>query len=327
MRIRVHPRLVEEAVFLACRSRSGDPLAGAAEAWLRRALERGYGTRPGVARETRFERAHGVVLGRLGLAGALRSLFAAHAALARAEEGIRVGPAAGPGAEGMDLHERREADGSVIRTVLASLLPDTLADPAHLARRMHRHASQMADLLDPAFAWNPGAAEPTPGRRETVRVRYGAAWAAWTDGRLRRRGLPTPVGPERARGEFAEAFAGSLGPVGWPVAFERIRAAEAMTHGDLLRFARDPRSLLDGAGAVREGGGGEPGDRAEPAFLPGGPCPLCRFPTHDWVPEPGALGTALLRAVRASRPAWEPAEGICGHCSLLFGARVRSLPS
>ena len=307
MRIAVHPRLVEEAVFVACRAReaAGDP---APAQWLRRALDRGYRLPPGPERDVRFERAHGVVFRRLGLADALRKLMEAHPGLAAADGPLRVGPAPGRPLEGMDLHERREEDGRTTRAALVSLLPATLADPPLLALRLHRHAAKVADLLDPAFGWKPGGGEASAARRETVRVRYGAAWDAWTDGRLERRGLPVPVARERAEREFTAAFAAALGEEGAAAAFARLRGAERLTHADLLALARDPAGR---------------GECSPPSpGVPGGLCPFCRFPTHDWYTDPEDLPAAARAGMAASLPSWSPGEGICGQCALLYRSRA-----
>jgi hypothetical protein len=303
MRIALHPGLVEEAVFLACRAAGarGDPAPGA---WLRRALERGYALPEGTERDLRFERVHAVAFRRMGLARPLRDLFAAHPALARADGPVRVGPAPARAREGVDLHERTGEDGRRLRSVVASVLPGTLAAPGGAAARLHRDAAKTADLLDPAFGWTPEAPEPTPARREAVRRRYGAAWDARTDGRLERRGLPVPVPRERAEREFAEAFAPALGEEGAATAFRALRDGAAGTHADLLRAARDPPTLLPAGGPAAP----------PPGFLPGGPCPFCRFPTHDWVPDPAAIHERLLAILRESLPGWEPGLGVCGQC-------------
>lgn len=316
MRVAVHPRLVEEAVFLAGRAReaAGDPLPGRA---LRRALERGYRLPPGPERDRRFERAHAAALGRLGLARALAAVFEAHPALGAAEGPVRVGPAAGRAKEGVDLHQRTVADGRAVRAVVASVLPGTLADPAALAARLHRHAAKVADLLDPAFGWRREEPEPSPARRETVRLRYGAAWDAWTDGRLARRGLPAPVPAEKGEEEFAAAFAGTLGAEGAAAAFRGLREDRRVSHDDLLRMARNPAAAFGSSSSGIESAA-EPG----PRFHPGSACPGCRFPTHDWVPDPAGLPENVLAAIRSSLTGWTPGDGLCGQCGLLFGSRL-----
>jgi hypothetical protein len=54
--------------------------------------------------------------------------------------------------------------------------------------------------------------------------------------------------------------------------------------------------------------------------VPGSPCPFCRFPTHDWEPDPGALSAAVIRSLKEADPEWSPAQGICAQCVGVFRA-------
>ena len=78
------------------------------------------------------------------------------------------------------------------------------------------------------------------------------------------------------------------------------------------------RQRCHGEGTDRGGGRAERGT----SWSPGSPCPFCRFPTHDWEPDPAGLPAGLLAEARTSDPAWTPDRGICGQCSLLFRGRV-----
>jgi hypothetical protein len=300
---------VEEAVFVACRRAEsrGDP--GPSE-WLHRTLEPAYRLPEGPLRELRFQRVHAVAFRRLGLADALFAFLREHPGLFRADGPVRFGPAEGRAREQMDLHERPEENGRPVRSVLGSVLPATLADPALLAARLHRDALKVEDLLDPDFGWSPSEAESTPARRERVRVRYAAAWNAWTDGRLAGRGLPAPGTPEEAAREFAEAFVPVMGPEAAAALHESVRTASSLSHGSLLRMARTGLVDMDRPTA--------PG-RAAP--VPGSPCPFCRFPTHDWEPDAGTLPGAFVRALRDDEPGWSPEQGICAQCAGVYRSR------
>ena len=254
----------------------------------------------------------------MGLSRALHDLFAAHPALALAGGPVRVGPAPGRAKEGVDLHARADDAGRPVRAVVASVLPGTLAEPALLARRLHREAAKTADLLDPVFGWSEEPPEPTPARRESVRLRYRAAWDAWTDGRLERRGLPAPESKEEAAKGFVSVLGGVIDPARAAARFEEFRAAGALTHSDLLRFARNPDAEPGAPPSGAEDGAAA--NRCSP--LPGSACPFCRFPTHDWIPEPRLLAAAIQEACRDSLPGWSPDDGICGQCALLFRSRA-----
>jgi len=316
MRIAVHARLVEEAVFLTLRRREsrGEPSPGP---WLHRRLERAYRLPEGPARNLRFERANAVAFGRLGLEAGLREVLERHPGLARGDGPVRVGPAPRRPKEGMELFLRRERDGAVRRSVLVNLDPSTLAEGGDLPVRLHREARKVADMLDPAFRWEPDPPESTPARRETVRIRYGVIWDAWTDGRLLRQGLPAPGDGRASRVAFAEAFTPLLGPEPASRAFDRAFASEKVTHPELLAWARNPAAL---PGAERAP------VAAVPAFAasPGSPCPLCRFPTHDWYPDPAGFEALHGAAVQACRSDWTSTDGLCGQCALLLRGVPRS---
>jgi hypothetical protein len=312
MRASVDPRLVEETVFLACRAAAarGDP---GPSAWRHRALERGYGLPRGPDRERRFERVHGALFRRLGLSEGVLALLRAHPGLGRADGPLRIGRAQGRGREGADLLRAPAPEGGVLRTAAAAVLPETLADAGALAARLHRDLRKVEDLLDPAFGWEPPPAEGTPGRRETEALRYGAAWDAWTDGRILRAGLATPVPWEETERAFARAFAGAVTGDAALRAARALRDAPSMGHAGLRRLAADP-SLLAGD---RE----DPAPRTGATPVPGTSCPFCRFPTHDWVPGAAALPDALRRTLAEALPGWAPEQGICGQCLLLYRSR------
>jgi hypothetical protein len=51
--------------------------------------------------------------------------------------------------------------------------------------------------------------------------------------------------------------------------------------------------------------------------LPGAPCPLCRFPTFDWV-EANRVTPEIASRVSAEFPDWSPALSLCGRCHEVY---------
>jgi len=90
-------------------------------------------------------------------------------------------------------------------------------------------------------------------------------------------------------------------------AFTRFFDGAACTHADLVAFAADLGGAL---GTQAEGP--HPGER----------CPLCRFPTHAFEPDPSRLPPEVLDRVRADFPAWDPAQSLCQQCAELYRARA-----
>ena len=54
---------------------------------------------------------------------------------------------------------------------------------------------------------------------------------------------------------------------------------------------------------------------------PGGPCPLCGFPTFAWA-DPLKLNEKVLAAVRREFPNWLPHHGVCGRCCAVYRNRA-----
>lgn len=143
----------------------------------------------------------------------------------------RVLPAASARAELADLGA--EPDG---RVVVIRLRPESFRDPAALVARLRGELTHVADMLDPAFGYDPAppAVDGPPARRDAVVARYRAAWDLSVAVRLAQRGLDGSGALARARDAFARAFPsldeGDLADV------ER-RVAERPTHAGLLALA------------------------------------------------------------------------------------------
>jgi len=81
--------------------------------------------------------------------------------------------------------------------------------------------------------------------------------------------------------------------------FSRFFDGERPTHPELASFAFDPRAAISS---------------------PGTHCPLCRFPTHAFEPEPENLGNEVIEAITRDFPQWAPALGLCVQCADLYRA-------
>ncbi len=54
-------------------------------------------------------------------------------------------------------------------------------------------------------------------------------------------------------------------------------------------------------------------------------CPVCRFPTYGFEPDPERLPADVIALVREDFPDWHPARGICPQCADLYRARPLSV--
>ncbi|MBI2371266.1 MAG: hypothetical protein HYV08_13725 [Deltaproteobacteria bacterium] len=102
--------------------------------------------------------------------------------------------------------------------------------------------------------------------------------------------------------------------------FSRLWAGEAVTHPGLLETARGgiaaaPELLGFPSGAAAAA----PRTRA---LLPGSLCPLCRFPSHEFVERFDHLAPALIELIRQDFPGWSPDQGACERCVELYQVRA-----
>src|SRR5262249_3530300 len=146
---------------------------------------------------------------------------------------------------------------------------------------MHLH-----DMVNPAFAYSPqlGLRTHNPTQHRITRERYRLLWDITIDGRITRTGRETMTNREQHQGLFDRAFSF------WPEdkrrqVFESYWNDCAPCHDKLLSLAADPRELRHAQ---------------EP--LPGGSCPLCHFPTFEWMDV--ALNPEILATLGTRFPHW-----------------------
>lgn len=300
--VEYEPRLVEEAVLTALRG-------AAREAAFRAERDRAYEVADPDAREARFRALHATWLDRLGLSAPLAVALREEPAVTRDVGRLVATLAPSARDEGADLFVAAgsETPDRARRTVVFRIRPQTLADPDRLLALCRRELAHVADLLDPAFGYAPGALSTDPGDppEPLLRERYRVLWRLRVEGRLARRGVPLPGDPaERIRGLRA-----TFPMLGARVEdlLERLLTGTLATHGALAAVARGPERAL---GLVRRGP--HPGER----------CPLCRCPTHAFEPDPQTLSRAARERIVQGFPEWEPAHGLCRQCADLYRARA-----
>jgi hypothetical protein len=224
-------------------------------------------------------------------------------------EHCAVGRLRAPSDAGAELIVRGPHDGTTVpvtRVLRLLLSPDWLLEPAALMPLLRRELRHVADMLDPAFGYEPRLPAGGPARthERLIRDRYRAAWNATVDGRLVREGKLDAGARERSFEEFAAAF-GTLDEVA-PAAFAELFADPAPTHARLVALAMAPRAVVVGpeAGPVA--------------------CPLCGCPSASGLVDGAALDHASRAEIVAEFPDWTAAAGSCRQCADLYAARPLS---
>lgn len=288
--------LVEEAVLRAIAGRPDERRFRGARDGLYRLPE-------GDAREAAFWELHAEWFSRLALGRPIHEAIAELPILAQRCQQCVVTAAPTGKDEGADLL----VDGAE-RTLLIRLRPTAFLDPAALLALLRAELLHVADMVDPTFGYQPALPELDggPAYARLLQDRYRALWDVTIAGRLARRGVGDDALVARAKRGFAAAFPMLGGTAA--AAFDCFFTAEAPRHAELVAFAVAPR----GAGAVE-------------VLIPGGRCPICRFPTHAPEPEPERLPADLVASITERFPAWRPAHGLCRQCADLYRARAMSL--
>ncbi len=299
--IEYEPRLVEEALLLALQG------AGEGRAF-RRERDRLYEVADPEARDAGFCAFHAAWFERLGLGSRIALALEECPSIAASTSRCLIAHASSGRDEGAELFVSAEsgADGALRRAVVIRLRPETLVLPDRLRLLLRHELFHIADMLDPRFGYTPRLplTDAGPSHERILRERYRVLWDAYIDGRLSRLGwVPAEIRADRLS-DFARAFP-MLGERTEEV-FDHFFGAASLSHGELLAFAVDPENVLGRSSGRRR---------------PGGSCPLCRFPTHVFEPEPDRLSEAVRGQIRSDFPEWDPAAGLCLQCADLYRSR------
>lgn len=295
----IAPDLVEEAVLLA--ERHVPPAMARA---FRRERDRIYEVADPDLREAQFQRLALDSFARFGLREALEAILDEHAALASRISGGRIVQALRHSAEGADLLDvgRREPAGTRPLLVVR-LRPESLLQPETLAAFLRHELMHIADMLDPAFAYDrilPQSGDG-PSADNLLRDRYRVVWDVTIDGRLARASHGTAGTRDWRWREFKAAFA-MLGD-GCADAFDQWWHQPHPTHAALLAFAIAPAGTAFGHATGR--------------------CPICRFPVASLDARVATVTEHVVKALQAEYPAWRLGDGICPQCLDLYEARSR----
>ncbi len=255
---------------------------------------------PGPARDRAFGDLALRELDELGLLDPIQAAIAERPGLASRVDLVLLARALGPTGETVTC------DPSTRRVGLRVTV-GRFDDPTRL-RAWARHALGHAeDSLDPDFGFDPAWPRQTDGASAE---RLHVLWDASVDGRAARAGRPilgsSPAG-------HRDRLAALLPPGSEAVAaalVERCWRGERPAFALLRRWA-ETFLAVDGATSHGATGSGEtPPEAPRATLLPGGRCPLCRFPSAVlFVPDPTLAGR-----VAAAHPGWQVEEGLCERC-------------
>jgi hypothetical protein len=303
--------LVEEAVLLRLGEPPGEPPE---ERRFRRERNPIYEIADAKEREKQFRDLHAKWFVRLDLHRPILEVLHEYPSISTAARFCRVSSTIGAQQETADLHDLYDPSGqghAPHTAVLLRVRPARLLDATSLKPWLHHELLHIADIVDPDFNYQRvfPTQEAGSAHANLVRERYRVLWDTWIDGRLFRRGKLEERARERRRDEFLATFA-MLGAEAenW---FSRLWESDCETHAGLMSLASEPRGPLPA-----------PSDRPTGSRV----CPLCRFPSFDWLDERSDFPFDLEGEIRSDFPDWDPRQGLCRQCADLYRAR-QAVPS
>lgn len=303
MRLEYDPVLVEKTVRLAARRHA------ATEQALHRQIDALYRIEDAEQRDRAFVQAFAAWFEKLALGVPITALINERSDIARQCDRCVVHEAPRRPAESAELFVRDGRTGSLVRTLVIQMLPETLFAPERAAAFFRRELLHVSDMLADSFGYCAEDLTALGQRDQIVRDRYRVLWDIYVESRLMKEGRVDEHGLDRLRRMFERAFTahGRRPP---DSAFDAARLLHDVTHARLLAMARNPGLLVDELA------------RSDEAVSTG--CPLCGFPTYDWFEFAADGGEHVAQAISAARPEWNPSAGACRQCveTYLAGRRV-----
>ncbi len=284
------PWLVEEAVLHAIRGRRLEPE-------FRRERDRAYAHADVEERDAAFRQLHARWFAALDLDAPLRRALEELPILARETRACRVAAARARTKEGADLYVQQDAALAPRqrRVILVRMMPARFSTPESLLELLRHELLHVADMLDPAFGYEPSlqCSGSDPSFQSLIRGRYRVLWKATVAGRLL--GLGRAQEDRRAQcwAEFIDTFPLALDAA--EAAFSRWFDTPVHTHAEMVAFAHDP-----GGGSKR--------------------CPLCGSLAYDLCKPPRDLVAVILRDFAD----WSPESAVCRQCADLYAGHAQA---
>lgn len=174
------------------------------------------------------------------------------------------------------------------------------------------------DMVDPEFDYEDAFIPGNPSVKNLITARFKLLWNMYVDARLARMGVVS-VQPKESRYREFDNFYRKIPEKQRRGIFEGLWRTEKLTHEELLSMATDLDTLMSKYV--------DPGDMTEDEkdfiHLQGSPCPLCKFPTYNWVDDPESIcDEMVIEAIQIDFPDWESKDGGCDRCIEVYELRA-----
>jgi len=220
-----------------------------------------------------------------------------------------------------EVHVRRattrQNEGSNVvdegRKIIIRLYPELFIDGKEIRKVMRHELKHVSDMMDEGFGYRVETFNCSPMEERIIRDRYRLFWDIYVDGRLVNKGLETTATREERKREF-DSFFSKIPEETRELIFKKIwDAEETFTHDRMMELSKDVNKVLVLA-AGSSSGEGLVEETKKLGPLPGTTCPLCGFPSFDWVEEV-AEDEEVVKFLKKDFPDWEPHDGVCSRCA------------
>ena len=219
--------------------------------------------------------------------------------------------------EGSNVLNRVSGNPIIEMRVLASRFsnPEEALDLDAFLIQEFMHAK---DMVDPEFDYEDAFIPGNPSVKNLITSRFRLLWNMYVDSRLARIGVVSVL-PKEARFREFDNFYRKVPDKQRRGIFEGIWVTDKFTHEELLSMATDLDTLMSkyvDPGEISE-------DERDFIHLQGSPCPLCKFPTYNWVDDPESIcDEMVIEAIQIDFPDWESKDGGCDRCIEVYELRA-----
>ena len=174
------------------------------------------------------------------------------------------------------------------------------------------------DMVDPEFDYEDAFIPGNPSVKNLITARFRLLWNMYVDSRLARMGVVSVL-PKEARYREFDNFYRKIPEKQRKGIFEGLWKTEKLTHEELLSMATDLDTLMSKYV--------DPGEMTDEdkdyIHLQGSPCPLCKFPTYNWVDDPESIcDEMVIEAIQIDFLDWESRDGACDRCVEVYELRA-----
>ena len=219
--------------------------------------------------------------------------------------------------EGSNVLNRVSGNTIIEMRVLASRFsnPEEALDLDAFLIQEFMHAK---DMVDPEFDYEDAFIPGNPSVKNLITSRFRLLWNMYVDSRLARIGVVSVL-PKEARFREFDNFYRKIPDKQRRGIFEGIWVTDKFTHEELLSMATDLDTLMSkyvDPGEISE-------EERDFIHLQGSPCPLCKFPTYNWVDDPESIcDEMVIEAIQIDFPDWESKDGGCDRCIEVYELRA-----